>query len=231
MLTSIPESLELPKPPVLGVQVLTQLRLLIITGKLPAGTHLVESQLSAKFDVSRGPIRDALNQLQAEGLVETRRRGSFVRGLTVADVRELYSVREAIEVMAMTVAIGLPEPKWSRLDASLEQMRDAAEVSDYESFATADMSFHNEIYKVSRNSRLKRIWQQYRPTFSVLLELTNAEDEDLFPALQSHVDIKHAGQERDIERATELLRTHLKGSEERLLASFSRMGHNPTKNN
>lgn len=231
MLTSIPESLELPKPPVLGVQVLTQLRLLIITGKLPAGTHLVESQLSAKFDVSRGPIRDALNQLQAEGLVETRRRGSFVRGLTVADVRELYSVREAIEVMAMMVAIELPEPKWSRLDPSLEQMRDAAEVSDYESFATADMSFHNEIYRVSRNSRLKRIWQQYRPTFSVLLELTNAEDEDLFPALQSHIDIKQAGQEKNTERATELLRTHLKGSEERLLASFSRMGHTPTKKN
>ncbi|MGX9900672.1 GntR family transcriptional regulator [Arthrobacter sp. SA17] len=55
----------------------TQLRHAIVASEIPPGTHLVESQVSASFGVSRGPIRDAFRQLEAEGLVESRRRGSL----------------------------------------------------------------------------------------------------------------------------------------------------------
>src|SRR5690606_30995658 len=64
----------------LGAEVAQTLRRLIISGQLAPGTHLVEAALAERFEVSRGPIRDALRVVEAEGLVESRRRGVFVIG-------------------------------------------------------------------------------------------------------------------------------------------------------
>jgi transcriptional regulator of heat shock response len=63
-----------------GEQLLDQVRALIVRGELEPGTHLVEGWMAERFGVSRGPVRDALRQLELEGLVDTRRRGVFVRG-------------------------------------------------------------------------------------------------------------------------------------------------------
>ena len=70
----------------LGNQVAQRLRELIITRELLPGSHLVEDSLASRFDVSRGPIRDALRILEAEGLVASRRRGIFIVGITLADI-------------------------------------------------------------------------------------------------------------------------------------------------
>ena len=223
MLSSLSDTPGIEKPKVLGEQVTEKLRVLIITGKLAAGTHLVESQLSESFDVSRGPIRHALGLLTAEGLVESRKRGSFVRGLSTQDIQELYSVREAVETKALEISISRPDSDWTVLDPKIAAMRFASTKKDYETFAAADMDFHRGLFTMAQNSRLEQIWQRYEPTFSVLLLITNAEDEDLTPSLDSHVAIMKAGLDRQDEHAKALLRRHLKGSQERLLQSFSRM--------
>jgi GntR family transcriptional regulator of gluconate operon len=211
-----------PRAQILGDQVLEQLRVLIITGKLQPGTHLVEAQLSATFDVSRGPIRDALAQLEAEGLVENRRRGSFVRGLTVADIDELYSVREAIEVMALRVAGSAKNSEWELALPHLEAMKEAAAAGDHLTFAHADMAFHASFYTIAGHTRLQRIWKQYEPTFAVLLELTTAEDLDLGPSYESHVEIHERMTNHRIAEATTTLQEHLLGSRTRLLSAYAR---------
>jgi len=212
-----------PRQQVLGEQVLEQLRVLIITGKLPVGAHLVEAQLSASFDVSRGPIRDALAQLEAEGLVESRRRGVFVRGLTTQDIDELYTVREAIEVMALRIASHAPAPAWDRALVPLAQMKDAAAAGDHLKFAHADMAFHASFYAIADHTRLEKIWRQYEPTFAVLLELTTAEDIDLGPSYESHVEIHRQMIEGQLDEATVSLQEHLLGSRARLVSAFARM--------
>ncbi len=212
-----------PRQQILGEQVLEQLRVLIITGKLPAGTHLVEAQLSATFQVSRGPIRDALSQLEAEGLVESRRRGSFVRGLTTRDIDELYSVREAIELQALRVASHMPVESWELAQPSLDEMREASAVGDHLRFAQADMAFHASFYDVAGHTRLRQIWSQYAPTFAVLLELTTAEDIDLGPSYESHVEIHEQMRLGELDRATVSLQEHLLGSRSRLVSAFARM--------
>src|SRR5437764_11130394 len=85
----------------LGTQLVEQLRALVLSDELVPGTHLVEGRLAEDFGVSRGPVRDALRQLEVEGLVETRKRGVFVRGLSDDDLRELYSLRGALEGLAI----------------------------------------------------------------------------------------------------------------------------------
>lgn len=74
----------------LGLHVLSSLRRLIITGEIATGTHLIEAQLSESYAVSRGPVHDALKKLETEGLVESRRHGVFISGLSVDDIEELY---------------------------------------------------------------------------------------------------------------------------------------------
>lgn len=208
---------------ILGAQIVEQLRVLIITGRLAAGTHLVEAQLSSTFDVSRGPIRDALAQLEAEGLVESRRRGVFVRGLTTKDIDELYSVREAIEMMALRIAAQAQPSEWDLAREPLAEMQAAAAEGDHLRFAHADMAFHASFYAIADQSRLQKIWRQYEPTFAVLLELTTAEDVDLGPSYESHVEIHRQMTQGRVEEATLSLQEHLIGSRARLVSAFARM--------
>lgn len=211
-----------PRQQGLGDQVLQQLRVLIITGQIPAGTHLVESELSATFDVSRGPIRDALAQLEAEGLVEGRRRGVYVRGLTATDIDELYAVREAIELMAVRLTAQADADRWEFSKQHLHALKEAANAGDHLRFAHADMAFHTSFYSVAGNSRLLQVWRQYEPTFAVLLELTTAEDIDLTPSYQSHEQIFRLMVDGKTEAASRALQEHLIGSRTRLVNAVAR---------
>src|SRR5579864_3479371 len=78
----------------------------ILSGRLPAGTELQEVALSSELGVSRGPLREAIGRLAAEGLVTVRpRRGAVVRSLSEEEFLEFYQVREAIEGMAVKLAV------------------------------------------------------------------------------------------------------------------------------
>lgn len=223
------DSVVSPRSKMLGDQVLEQLRVLIITGKLPVGTHLVEAQLSSTFEVSRGPIRNALAQLEAEGLVESRRRGIYVRGLTTKDIDELYVVREAIELMALRLAANASPEAWNLAREPLEAMRKAAAAQDHLSYAHADMKFHASFYEIADQRRLQHVWHQYEPTFAVLLELTTAQDVDLGPSYESHAEIQREMLSGDVTAATLSLQEHLLGSRARLMSAFARMAPSSEK--
>lgn len=210
----------------LGAQVVSQLRHAIVAGEIPRGTHLVEAQVSASFGVSRGPVRDAFRQLEAEGLVESRRRGVFAVGLSASDVEELYELRELLEVKAIELAhTNSTEASWELVVQSLREMKDRAQSNDSLGFARADLNFHSAFYTVGGSRRLESMWKQYEPTFSVMLQLTNAEDRDLEPTYQDHLDLYTTLREGDLQKAEDMLRLHLQGSRDRLTQAFSRLHH------
>ena len=110
----------------LGDEVAQMLRRAIISGELDSGTHLVESVLSERFQVSRAPIREALRELEGEGLVESRRRGVYVKALTQEDVSELYSLRMMLEGAAVELAVSrFDEDDIAALRKHLETMASA----------------------------------------------------------------------------------------------------------
>lgn len=208
--------------PALGHHVLGQLRRAIILGELPADTHLVESKLSASFDVSRGPIRDALKQLTVEGLVETRRRGTYVRGLTSDDIEELYMIRELIEFAAVrALCERAGEVDLSGVHRELARMRSAFEADDRQAFATADLQFHTAFYEAAGYPRLAAVWAQYRPTFADMLSLTNMQDGDLAPTLRDHESLLESVAGGDTEATLEILGRHIEGSLGRMRKAYS----------
>lgn len=201
----------------LGDRVAHELRVRIIRGDIEPGTHLVEDALAAEFDVSRGPIRDALKALETEGLVRSQRRGVLVPGFTENDVRELYSLRQAIEELSLRHAAGRD---CTAAAPHVALMRQAADAGDQHAFARADLDFHTALYEIAGHRRLLAMWQQLRPVFAVMLDVTNEQDRDLHPAAEDHAQLLDAIREDETERALAILRDHLDGSRRRMQAAL-----------
>jgi GntR family transcriptional regulator of gluconate operon len=201
----------------LGDRVAHELRVRIIGGQLPRGTRLVEDVLAEQFAVSRGPIRDAFRQLEAEGLLESRRRGVFVTGLTEEDVDELYTLREALETMAVSLAMRRAAPTdWDDLRRRVDELAAAADRGDAPDFTRADLAFHSQLYQLSGHRRLRAVWEQYRPTFGVLLDVANAIDAELAGSAEAHAELLRTIRSGDEAAAVTNLRGHLRAARDRL---------------
>ncbi|GAA5147244.1 GntR family transcriptional regulator [Pseudonocardia eucalypti] len=137
-----------------------QLRSAIMRGTLPPGAQLGEVELAGQLGVSRGPLREAMQRLVAEGLLRSERhRGIFVRDLDGADVRDVYSVRLAVEGAAgrLILAEGGSAAAAGLLTDVLRVMEEAARVGDPVALADADQAFHSTLVAASGSPRLKRI--------------------------------------------------------------------------
>ena len=144
----------------LGTAVTQSLRAAIVSGELAAGSRLVETDLAEQFGVSRGPIRDALAELQHTGLVELRaRKGSFVASLTAADVGEIYSLRSALEALAAHQAAAAGVDR-TRMTALLDDLSAANRTGEATKIGAADMALHRGIVEAAQNSRLLEAWER-----------------------------------------------------------------------
>ncbi|HTQ83597.1 MAG TPA: GntR family transcriptional regulator, partial [Pseudolabrys sp.] len=134
----------------------------IISNRYPGGSHILEEQLAADLGISRTPLKEALVNLQAEGLVRMiPRRGVLVVPLTATDVIEIYTVLEALEDLAVRL-IGDRED--NRADIKVLQddvavMQTSLRQDDLDRWAVADEHFHAQLVAASGNSRLIRAAQ------------------------------------------------------------------------
>lgn len=206
----------------LGEQLAALLRGRIVRGEVPPGTHLVEDVLAGEHGISRGPVRDALRTLLAEGLLESRRRGYFIKPFGQADVDELYEIRNAAEHLACELAIARAAASdWEGPRASLAEMARHAEAGDQHAYAHADLEFHTHFYELSGNSRLLSLWHQYMPTFATLLDITNAQDADLHPSLEDHTHLLRLAETGNWAGFGAVLEDHLAGSHRRLSTAIT----------
>ncbi|PLS31463.1 GntR family transcriptional regulator [Bifidobacterium margollesii] len=209
----------------LGEQIVDDLRAQVIHGEILKGERLVETEVAQRYDVSRGPVRDALSLLANEGLVEKGRQGYVVRGLSEKDVRDIYEVRTAFEeISASHIAEDPGSAEWRGMELAVADMKNALESGDTNRYAQADLAFHDELIKSSRNLRMIGFWATLMPTFSVMLQVTNAQDVDLTPSFDDHVailDSLKAGKSVDVET---LINRHLDGSLNRMVRAIAQIG-------
>ncbi len=203
----------------LGAQVARVLRQRIVRGELAPGARLTEEALAEEFAVSRGPVRDALTQLSFEKLVEVQRpRGVYIVGLTSDDVDQLYSLRGALEQLALSRAMRVDDDdRWQPMADAVQRMAEAADAGDHAAFVTADLDFHSQIYALADHPRLQGAWNQYLPTFAALLEVTINHDEDLHESADDHVTLLDVMRTGSPDAAAAVLSAHLDGARERML--------------
>ncbi|MBU2693503.1 GntR family transcriptional regulator [Pimelobacter sp. 30-1] len=146
----------------------------IVSGVLAPGERLREVHLATLLDVSRIPVREALRRLEFDGLVEIRpRRGATVRQLTIADVEELFDVREALEVLvARLAARHISEHGIALLDEALAQSQEAHLSGDDRRIAAASARFHEVMLELTGSSLLKSLMRMVSGRVHWLFRLT-----------------------------------------------------------
>ena len=193
-------------------RVYTHLREEILSGTLEPGTELQEVALSESLGVSRGPIREAIGRLAAEGLVTVRpRRGAVVRALSTEEFLEAYQVREALEVMAVRLAVPqLTEDDVETLEAYVDEMTACAERRDTQGFFEANSGFHRAFFDIAGNRMLRDLYHglcsqidRYRVRS---LELRG----NIERSIAEHKAILRAARAGDVERAAHLVSEHIR---------------------
>ena len=187
------------------------LRREIAANRYPPGTALLEVPLSRELGVSRGPIREALRSLEAEGLVEiTTRRGAVVTLLTKRDFLEAYQVREALEALGVKIAVPLLTDRvLADLDEHIDQMAMFARAGDTVAFFEANTAFHEALVAASGNRKLvgmhRRLMAQMAPYHQPSASLRGNVEQ----SIAEHRAIVAAARERDLDRAVDVLRKHI----------------------
>ncbi|MFC9589436.1 GntR family transcriptional regulator [Streptomyces sp. NPDC056944] len=139
--------------------VLEELRRAITSGELRPGGPIRQEALAARFEVSRVPLREALKALEAEGLVVHHvHRGYFVAELSLADLEEIYRIRELLETEAVRTAVRrLSEGTVGTLEEIQREVERAADAGDVTAMAAANRRFHFTLIEASGMPRLVRL--------------------------------------------------------------------------
>jgi len=192
----------------LRVQVAERLRTAIVTGKLRPGDPLTETALAEQLNVSRAPIREAIQDLENDGLVETvAYRGKRVKPLTVREVSEIREMRQQFEVMAVRRIVErgtAVEDLW----APCRAMEEAAGTGDRDALIAADKAFHGTMIRLSDHHLLAQLWAGIYLRIHQIMSLRNDQDVDLIDIAGTHPPIVRALESADLAHAVELVSEH-----------------------
>lgn len=192
-------------------RVIDVLREAILSGELKPGEPLVETELATQLGISRAPLREALQQLSAEGLVEiVPYKGAAVRELHKTDIEELYSLRIVLETFAARRIIELNKPDISaKLHAIYNTMLAAAQAGDITRVSAIDREFHDTLIALSEHSLLQSTWNAVNMRVRQVMALRNRRNTDITIIAHNHLPIIEAIEQGNVQKATELLTIHV----------------------
>lgn len=188
-----------------------RLVLAIREGALRPGDRLVETELAGSLGISRTPIREAIRQLESDGLVVHQPRlGATVRKLDYFEITELYEMRAVLEgTAARFAARAASEVELAELDAINDEMRAAKDIAK---LYDANRQFHAVILNAARNRFLVRSVEAVQKTLLILGPSTMEEGDRAAQAIEEHRDILEALHRRDGETAENRMRAHIEGA-------------------
>ncbi|MGQ4596391.1 FCD domain-containing protein [Nocardia sp. R6R-6] len=205
---------------------LKRLRSAIILNEIPPGTRLIQTSLATQLAVSRMPVRDAINDLISEGLVESLPGGgATVSTLSVADMRAVYAVRSPLEVEAVRWAAATPGLDLSAMDAVLERKLEVSQAGvpglSTEELWDLDRDFHWAIYAATRNrfllAALAPVWSQISRIMFAVHSIPDYSE----VAWREHEAIAQAIRDGDVDLAESLTREHLSQAANTLIGALA----------
>lgn len=226
--------LEQPQFRTLRDQVAQTLREAIISGKFKPGERLLEVELAARLGLSRSPLREALRDLEKDGLVQsTPNKGCAVVQFTHEDVLQIFGIRGALERLAVEWAVRRVTPTdLSKLQEVLDRMeaaRNLPPAERSEALLALDMEFHRIIYQAAGAERLTRMLEGLHTHVRMLMGMSGrtATDVGVESLVQEHralLESISAGRE---EEAVALIAAHVRAAQERILRRFGGAGASP----
>ena len=193
-------------------QVYHHLRIAIIEGTLVQGQKLVELDIAAEMGTSQGPVREALQRLEHDGLIERRARSAtFVTHVSAEEMYELFYIRSNIESFAISRTIqNITPEQCNELELLVQKMAEAGARSDISTLAEYDMAFHRLICEWSGSRALLRAWL---PLSSQIQRFVVQSHPARYPDLKEvgtrHQAIVDVLRQRDSKNAPEVVRKHV----------------------
>jgi DNA-binding GntR family transcriptional regulator len=180
----------------------------ILSGELQPGERIVEGKLARQLGVAQGALREALHELEHQGLVAKQgNRGTFITNLTIEEINDVYLIRQQLETLAALLAQRRMTPEnSSRLEGMLERMRLATEKGELIELSKCDFSFHQLIWRLSGNKALEKALNVICPPLFAfeLIHLYWAPTYNYQKALSDHHELLRALKSRDPEQVRRL---------------------------
>lgn len=224
----------LPRRESLHEQTYQALRTSILSGELSPGERLVETQLAKQLEVSRTPIREALRQLQREGLVTVDTSGGLrVISVSVADAVQLYDCRIALEQAAVRDAcLNASDRTLDDLQKSINQseravQRAASTLNTFE-MLNLDYQFHRQIAESTGNPWLTDLLDQVFDKMMLLRVQTTRHNPKVLDICNEHRQICRAIASRDPETAIASILDHLNASKVRVVKALEALQPMPS---
>lgn len=199
-----------PSPP---SSLLDRLRALVVSGAVVPGDLLAETALAEEFEVSRTPIREALKQLEREGLVEIRPRvGTFVRKPTAREINELFQLKESLEGLAASLLAQRGDvPELRRLILNVESENAAVRADDHAAYAALVQDFHETLVAGADNHKLSEHYEllMNQLAYHRIVKQTLSLPGRLTHSLSEHAQILEAIQSKDPLAAELTTRRHV----------------------
>jgi DNA-binding GntR family transcriptional regulator len=183
----------------------------IFNGNLPPGEQINQAQIANQLGTSRGPVREALRQLEKEGLIKNvPYKGAFVIDISPEYIEELYGIRRALEGFAIECAIKRATPEdLEALENTVMEMRQAAEASNLQLTRELDLQFHRLVCKSAHHNLLIQLWKSLEAGLRLCLAHGHSAYKDPLEIVGTHPDILAAIRSRDAEKAHQLLTEHI----------------------
>jgi DNA-binding GntR family transcriptional regulator len=186
----------------------------LLAGELHPGSRIVEADLADKTGISRGPVREALRQLEGEGiLTSTPSHGTYVTNWPVTAVQDAFDLRVMLEVFSLERAIKRITPDdIATLRRTVADMADCARRDDVPGLLHADMRFHEQLFSMSGSPMVQRTLNQlHRQLYSVMAMNSGYIHQRLSVATQ-HSAIVDCLENGDSQGASEQLSAHIRAS-------------------
>lgn len=197
---------------------------LIMTGALAVGSRINESELSQRFNTSRGPIREALRALEEAGLVRNEKnRGVFVREIAFEEADEIYELREALEeIIGRRAALAVRPDAVERLRAMVEAMRSAALAQQVEPYAQLNLQFHEMLLDIAGSNKLTETYKRLVKELHLFRMRALDSGGGLQVSAEEHSEIVEAIASGNPDAAGRALRQHVAVSRARMHKAFGR---------
>ena len=194
----------------------------IITGEIPAGARIVETEYAERMHISRTPLREALRKLERDGLVEyVMRRGVVVRAFTVADVMEIYTIRNALEMLTLPAIIeNATEEDIADLRERLRQMDECHRRGEIQKLSPRAREFHDRMTRICGMKRVLRVIESQDEYIRRFSAVSIAKENRRNAAHAEHYMLVDYIEQRDLESFEKLMRKHIERSKETCLMAL-----------
>jgi DNA-binding GntR family transcriptional regulator len=183
----------------------------ILSGHYPPGSRIVETRVARELGVSQAPVREALRDLEALGVVEsTAFQGARVRRPEKAELAEAYGVRAELESLGARLALPrLTGADLEELQGYVDEMQHAATTGNALVEARVDAAFHGRVMEIAANATLSRVWRFLEPMSRTYITFVNHRI-DPREIANLHQPILNALLERDADGATAAVHRHFR---------------------